>query len=759
MKRQGKDTKKRSAKKQQDEEVEEQQTKEVQKEHSESSEETSEDEKKSKKSANKDFIKPTPKKKVASSDSESDDKKTPSKTSSKSPENFASPAIPESPMPDQNPGSFDNTEPPISLEAQAMLKERGITSLFPIQISTYAPIYEGLDVVGKAQTGSGKTISFTLPLLERMRATNPAREKLPRVIILSPTRELATQILEEVEKCSLGVYSLLCIYGGVEMFPQTSKLRSGVDIVVGTPGRVLDHINRGSLVLSNIETIILDEADQMLNIGFKEDLNKILEAIHGNVTDDSKSGKDGYKKTNLNANNKVIQTLLFSATVPDWVTEVSEKYLREDHVKIDVTSTTTQMPSNAKHYACMCFPYNKVETIVPLIKTYNPNGRTIVFCDTKKECGDICIKIGEHLSAQMIHGDINQTLRTQTIKGFKEDRFSVLIATDVVARGIDISGVDLIIMTRVPKDIPQYVHRAGRTARAGKEGITVTLYTMAEISALGMIEKSVNFKFERIGVPQPETLARFAVLGLSGDMKDVKKSLYNVHMDTAQQVLDEEKDPKIAVAKLITLLYKPSRGTDYSLLCGKSELLTVFFNTTKEIKSTNYVKTLVSTVVGVGCMDKIKEVIISEDHNIYFDAFPEIARKFVDMATDNDRSITECYLAQKLPEKLEIHNRFGSRDSYGSYGRQNDRQTRFGGYGSSNYGDKNNSYGDRNNGDRRSGFGGGRFGGDRNNGDRNNSYGDRNGDRRNSGYGDRNGQRGYGDRGNSRDGYRGKSNF
>ncbi|KAL7714529.1 DEAD/DEAH box helicase [Entamoeba marina] len=614
--------------------------------------------------ASKQFIKPNDKPKT-----------TPTSTT---------PIIPESPMPDENPGSFDRTDPPLSPEAQAMLKKRDITSLFPIQVATYSPVYYHRDVIGKAQTGSGKTISFSLPLMEKFRA-NKHNNRNPKILCLSPTRELAVQIEQEFKLCACGIAKTICLYGGVDISNQIRSLDRGIDVVVGTPGRVIDHIQRRSLLLKDIETIVLDEADEMLNIGFQEEITKILDEIN----ESRKQQPDQLP----------LQTLLFSATMPKWVAGITKKYLREDAVTVDVAADV-QVPKNAKHFACNASSITRPYVIANLIRVYANGGRVIVFCDTKKECTDLSMTIMNTFECQQLHGDIAQTQREQTLKGFREDKFSVLVATDVAARGLDISGVDLIIMTHVPKDIPQYVHRAGRTARAGKEGTTITIYSRRDLPNLETIESKIGVSFVRVGVPQLNTLAQASTNTLISDIHNIEEQTVDLFRGIANDLLKEGDAEDVLARVIATLQSSNITGDIYSLLASEKGYRTICIEYKYPVNSFTFIKNILKDTLEEAEVDRIGETVIHDNNFLYMDLPESIADKFIKSKRRNN-GIVSVTIPDTLPDTLGIHK--GKTDSsqrggYGDSGRRDYGRRDYGrrDYGKRDYGRRDfNSDGQR----------------------------------------------------------------
>ena len=328
--------------------------------------------------------------------------------------------------------SFD-----IDPKTVSILAEKGIINFTPIQAQSYNLLKGGSDMLARSRTGTGKTLAFALPLIQAMAAqTEPgdrlARGRKPRMLVLTPTRELARQVAEVCEMLA-GPHRLRCalFHGGVPYPPQQRVLRDGVDIIVGTPGRIIDHLNEGTLDLSQVEFSVLDEADEMLNMGFKEDVETILQA-----TDD-----------------ELRQTVLFSATHPPWVKSVAREYLTEPRLIDVVGNGKSEAASTVEHIAVLTpdADASRARTLADLISVHakGKDTRCIVFTATKREVDDLCVSAAlAPLGAQPLHGDISQKLRETTLQKFRDGHFSVLVATDVAARGIDIQGVDLIVQYR-----------------------------------------------------------------------------------------------------------------------------------------------------------------------------------------------------------------------------------------------------------------------------------------------------------------------
>ncbi|MGH1417759.1 MAG: DEAD/DEAH box helicase [Hyphomicrobiaceae bacterium] len=370
------------------------------------------------------------------------------------------------------------------------LQAQGYEQPTPIQSQAIPFILKGRDVVGLAQTGTGKTAAFTLPLLQRL-SNNKTKVKpgTVRVLILSPTRELAAQIHKSVRdygrKLSL---KSACVVGGVAVRPQRKALEGGVDVLVATPGRLEDLIQQRAVRLGEVETIVLDEADQMLDIGFMPAILRILKLLPSKR-----------------------QTLLFSATMPREIRDLSQKHLHKpEKVSVaPVSSTAAKVVQNVMHV-----PHDKkLIAMIELLKEQKEGERVIVFTRTKRGADKVAKRLnGEDISAAAIHGNKTQGQRQRALDGFRKGTCKVLIATDIAARGIDVPGVGMVINYELPNIPESYVHRIGRTARAGASGIAVSFCGRDERSYLRDIERLIRQKLNVLPTPEfdPETLRAFA---------------------------------------------------------------------------------------------------------------------------------------------------------------------------------------------------------------------------------------------------------
>ncbi|KAL6880240.1 hypothetical protein ACP4OV_011805 [Aristida adscensionis] len=355
------------------------------------------------------------------------------------------------------------------------LAARGITRLFPIQRAVLEPAMQGKDMIGRARTGTGKTLAFGIPIMDRILRHNEKNGsgRNPLAIVLAPTRELARQVEKEFKESA--PLDTLCVYGGVPISQQMRVLNYGVDIVVGTPGRVIDLLRRGVLNLSEIQFVVLDEADQMLAVGFDEDVEVIMEKLPHNR-----------------------QSMLFSATMPGWIRKITNKYLN-DPVIIDLVGDSDQkLPEGISLYSIVSENYGKQSILGPLIKEHANGGKCIVFTQTKREADRLAYAMGRSYPCQALHGDISQNQRERTLSGFRDDRFNILVATDVAARGLDIPNVDLVVHYEIPNTSELFVHRSGRTARAGKKGCAILMYTYEQSRAVRVIEQDIGCRFTEL---------------------------------------------------------------------------------------------------------------------------------------------------------------------------------------------------------------------------------------------------------------------
>ncbi|WP_442853264.1 DEAD/DEAH box helicase [Bacillus sp. EB01] len=419
---------------------------------------------------------------------------------------------------------------------KAVLK-MGFEEATPIQAETIPLSMENKDLIGQAQTGTGKTAAFGIPLVEKVDISNHAVQG----IIIAPTRELAIQVSEELYKIGAGKrVQVLPIYGGQDISRQIRSLKKGPHIVVGTPGRLIDHINRKTLRLDQVHTAILDEADEMLNMGFIEDIEAILAEIPAER-----------------------QTLLFSATMPAPIQRMAEKFMRDPQV-IRVKTKEMTVPLIEQYYVEVQ-EKNKFDVLTRLLDIQSPE-LAIIFGRTKRRVDELSEALNlRGYAAEGIHGDLTQAKRMSVLRKFKEGTIEVLVATDVAARGLDISGVTHVYNFDIPQDPESYVHRIGRTGRAGKAGMALTFVTPREKSYLSVVERTTKRKMERM---TPPTLDE----ALEGQQKAVIERITQTIEDNNLQFysraaaeLLEGHDASTVVAAVLKMLTKEPDTTPVKL--------------------------------------------------------------------------------------------------------------------------------------------------------------------------------------------------
>lgn len=443
----------------------------------------------------------------------------------------------------------------LSAELLAEVDKAGFVEASPIQEQTIPLALEGKDVIGQAQTGTGKTAAFGLPTLEKIRT----EDQTIQALVIAPTRELAVQSQEELFRFgrSKGV-KVRSVYGGSSIEKQIKALKSGAHIVVGTPGRLLDLIKRKALKLQYIETLILDEADEMLNMGFLEDIEAIISRVPDNR-----------------------QTLLFSATMPEAIKRIGVQFMKDpEHVKIAAKELTTEL---VDQYYIRVKEQEKFDTMTRLMDVEQPE-LAIVFGRTKRRVDELTrgLKI-RGFRAEGIHGDLDQNKRLRVLRDFKNGNLDVLVATDVAARGLDISGVTHVYNYDIPQDSESYVHRIGRTGRAGKSGQSITFVAPNEMGYLQIIE---NLTKKRMKGLKPATAEEafqakkqvalkkierdFADEAIRGNFEKFAKDARKLAAEFSPEELamyilsltvqDPDRLPEVEIAREKPLPFKPSGG-------------------------------------------------------------------------------------------------------------------------------------------------------------------------------------------------------
>ncbi|XP_007638831.1 nucleolar RNA helicase 2 [Cricetulus griseus] len=471
---------------------------------------------------------------------------------------------------EQKEGAFSNF--PISQETVKLLKARGVNFLFPIQAKTFHHVYSGKDLIAQARTGTGKTFSFAIPLIEKLQGglQDKKRGRAPQVLVLAPTRELANQVSNDFSDITKKL-SVACFYGGTPYGGQIDCIRSGIDILVGTPGRIKDHLQNGKLDLTKLKHVVLDEVDQMLDMGFADQVEEILCVAYKKDSEDNP------------------QTLLFSATCPHWVFNVAKKYMKSTYEQVDLIGKKTQKAAiTVEHLAIKCHWSERAAVIGDVIRVYSGHqGRTIIFCETKREAQELsqntCIK----QDAQSLHGDIPQKQREITLKGFRNGSFGVLVATNVAARGLDIPEVDLVVQSCPPKDVESYIHRSGRTGRAGRTGVCICFYQHKDEYQLAQVEQKAGIKFKRIGVPSAAEI-------IKASSKDAIRLLDSVpptaidHFKQSAEKLIEEKGAVEALAAALAHISGATSVDQRSLINSQAGFVTMILRCSIEMHNISY---------------------------------------------------------------------------------------------------------------------------------------------------------------------------
>ncbi|GGP88705.1 DEAD/DEAH box helicase [Shewanella ulleungensis] len=386
------------------------------------------------------------------------------------------------------------------------LDELGYEKPTPIQSASIDPLMAGKDIIGQAQTGTGKTGAFALPLLNKI----DMKINAPQILVLAPTRELAVQVAEAFGSYAKHMkgFHVLPIYGGQSMQQQLNALKRGPQVIVGTPGRVMDHMRRGTLKLDSLKALVLDEADEMLKMGFIDDIEWVLE----------------HKPADS-------QLALFSATMPEQIKRVAAKHLNNP-VNISIAASHTTVESIDQRYVQVS-QHNKLEALVRVLEVENTEG-IIIFVRTRNSCVELAEKLeARGYASSPLHGDMNQQARERAVDQLKRGKLDILIATDVAARGLDVERIGHVVNYDIPYDSEAYVHRIGRTGRAGRTGMAILFVTNREMRMLRTIERATNSRISPMKVPSPETVAerRLSRLGeqiqetINGDLDFMKNAV------------------------------------------------------------------------------------------------------------------------------------------------------------------------------------------------------------------------------------------
>lgn len=453
------------------------------------------------------------------------------------------------------------------------LTEMGFEEPSPIQAAAIPLVLEGHDVIAQAQTGTGKTAAFGIPLVQSI-----TDHRHIQALIMTPTRELAIQVAEEISKIGRTTrIKALPVYGGQPIERQIKALKNNVQIVIGTPGRLIDHINRRTIKLDHIKFLVLDEADEMLDMGFVDDMEEIMR----NLPDER-------------------QTLLFSATMPRPILSLTKKYMKAPK-NVAVSKEELTVPLIEQYYY---ETKDKIEGLCRLLDA-EVDGKLIIFCRTKKGVDDLAIALSSRgYLVEGLHGDLSQTQRDRVMKKFREGTAEVLIATDVAARGIDIDNITHVINFDIPQDPESYVHRIGRTGRAGNTGVAMTFITPREFRQLKLIERIVHTKIQRRQLPTAANVIERQREQIISKMQTVLEiNQFKDYLSIAESLLDDysAEDVVAAALKLMQEGNKALEATQEDIIAaelqntgGRPGMVRLFFNVGRAQRIS--VKDIISTV-------------------------------------------------------------------------------------------------------------------------------------------------------------------
>ncbi len=409
------------------------------------------------------------------------------------------------------------------------IKTKGFETPTQIQKLVIPALLEGdNDLIAQSQTGTGKTATFGLPIMQKV----DKEQAGVKAIVLVPTRELALQAAEELLSFNAErKLSITAIYGGAAMNEQLRRLSRGVDIVVGTPGRLLDHIRRGTLKLGNIQYLVLDEADEMLNMGFLEDVEEIM-----SHTPEQR------------------RVMLFSATMPQRIVQMSNKYMRNTQlIKAEARQLTTELTEQIYFEVREADKFDALTRIIDI----EHNFYAIVFCRTKNDVDDIASRLSQRgYSAEGLHGDVSQASREKILRKFRDKSINILVATDVAARGIDVNNLSHVINYALPQDSESYVHRIGRTGRAGNQGTAITFITKGEMRKFGFIKRDIKAEIKLEELPSPEDIVATKRKRIINELSEIiEQQSYTDYQAMANELL-ETHSAEVALASLIRLAYQ-----------------------------------------------------------------------------------------------------------------------------------------------------------------------------------------------------------
>lgn len=397
------------------------------------------------------------------------------------------------------------------------LAKLGFETLTPIQELTIPKMMEGLDLIGQAQTGTGKTFAYAIPMVENIDHS----QDLTQGLVLAPTRELTIQVYKEIVKLVKFYpgFKATSIVGGESYDKQFRELAKNPHIIVATPGRIIDHINRGTVDLSNVSILTIDEADEMLKMGFQEDVETILKTLPASR-----------------------QTVMFSATIPPFIKKIAKQYQRNPElIKVEAASLTVDKTFQGYY---LVKEEDKLKLLKRILDYENPK-TAIIFCNTKADVDQIAASLqAENYTADALHGDLKQAQRNYVMNRFRNKQLSLLIATDVAARGLDISDVEIVINYDLPQEDEVYIHRVGRTGRAGKKGKAISLITPRKFKMVEVLSKFTNAEIKKLEIPTNELIYKQRLKAFKKEIKNILKEDSPNHLETLKDILvdDEMKE-------------------------------------------------------------------------------------------------------------------------------------------------------------------------------------------------------------------------
>ncbi|WP_407540046.1 DEAD/DEAH box helicase [Deinococcus radiomollis] len=529
----------------------------------------------------------------------------------------------------------------VSPELSALLEARGILEASPIQEQTLPHTMQGRDLIGRARTGTGKTLAFALPILSKL-TPNRDRGRNPRAIIMAPTRELAKQVSEEFSKSGPS-FEVLTIYGGAAYGPQEKALQRGVDIVIGTPGRIIDHIERGNLRLEDVQFAVLDEADEMLSVGFADAIESILSSTP-----------------------KERQTMLFSATIPSGLARLAREYLNNP-LTVDLVGDSRMQAATSVEHLKIKAGRTRTRLLADLLTVYNPE-RAIIFTRTKREVDELAMElIHRGTEAEALHGDLAQSQRERALGAFRSGRVKVLVATDVAARGLDIPEVDLVVQYHLPQDPESYVHRSGRTGRAGRTGTAIVLYGDREMRDLRGLENATGVHFQERAHPTPQEVKEASSRAAADQVRSVGSEYATPFQAEAEKLFSE-----LGLEALSRALARISGATqpvrNVSLLSGEENVVAVMLEGGR--MGVPRAVALISRSTNIESRKLGKVRLSTSGVAAVADVPTEVAQMLLKMSPlDGEVTVT---IPTELPELQEVREREGGQGSrsFGSRGGQ-----------------------------------------------------------------------------------------